>query len=194
MFVLRQQFEIRILEYLIQTYFKTIYILKHILGKANILWPGLSTPIIRGKELIEQQQLPEDPEREKKLIELRDKMGKFTRTKLSPIERGWSGAKLPGRSVGPPDPVGEETFEGFDTKVLELKTVFNMKGNLGRRRRQACMVVVGNSQGLAGFATAKAPDGKSVLRKAKNKAVQKLIHVDIFRGHTSKFCVCIKYV
>jgi small subunit ribosomal protein S5 len=32
-------------------------------GKANILWPGLSAPIIRGRELIQQQKLPEDPER-----------------------------------------------------------------------------------------------------------------------------------
>lgn len=32
-------------------------------GKANIQWPGLSAPIIRGRELVQQQQLPEDPER-----------------------------------------------------------------------------------------------------------------------------------
>lgn len=72
-----------------------------------MLWPGLSAPIIRGKELLEQQRLPDDPEREKKLIELRSKMGGFRRTRLSPIERGWTGAKLPGRSIGPPDPVAE---------------------------------------------------------------------------------------
>lgn len=80
-------------------------------GKANILWPGLSSPIIRGKELVEQQTLPEDPEREKKLIELRDKMGVSRRPKLSPYERGWSGARLPGRSIGPPDPVLEGTYD-----------------------------------------------------------------------------------
>lgn len=33
------------------------------MGKANIIWPGLNSPIIRGKELVQQQQLPEDPER-----------------------------------------------------------------------------------------------------------------------------------
>lgn len=32
-------------------------------GKANIVWPGLSSPIIRGKELVQQIQLPEDLER-----------------------------------------------------------------------------------------------------------------------------------
>ncbi|KAJ8977472.1 hypothetical protein NQ317_001754 [Molorchus minor] len=90
-------------------------------GKANIVWPGLSTPIIRGKELVEQQQLPEDPERETKLNQLRDQMGTVKRTKLSPIERGWSGTKMPGRSIGPPDPVGEDLFEGFDTKSLRTE-------------------------------------------------------------------------
>ena len=33
------------------------------IGKANIQWPGLSAPIIRGRELVQQQQLPEDTER-----------------------------------------------------------------------------------------------------------------------------------
>lgn len=79
-------------------------------GKANIVWPGLSAPIIRGKELVQQQQLPEDPERERKLIQLRDTMGTFRYGKLTPMERGWSGAKMPGRSIGPPDPIGEGNF------------------------------------------------------------------------------------
>lgn len=153
-------------------------------GKANIIWPGLSAPIIRGRELVEQQKLPEDPEREKKLIELRNTMGFFRFSKLSPIERGWSGAKMPGRSLGPPDPIGEDNFEGFDTKVLEFKTVFNMKGNFGRKRRLAVFVVTGNGKGLAGFAAGKGMESKTALRKAKNRAGQKLMHINIFRNHT----------
>ncbi|KAG5891649.1 hypothetical protein JTB14_020067 [Gonioctena quinquepunctata] len=153
-------------------------------GKANIVWPGLSAPIIRGKELVEQQQLPEDPEREQKLIALRDQMGKFKFQKLSPIERGWSGAKLPGRSIGPPDPVGEDTFDGFDTKVLQLKTVFNMKGNFGRKRRLSVLVVTGNGKGLGGFALGKGLEAKTAIRKAKNRSGQKLMHVKLFRDHT----------
>lgn len=76
-------------------------------GKTNMVWPGLTAPIIRGRELVEQQKLPPDEEREKRLIQLRDQMGTHRRIKLSPIERGWSGAKMPGRSIGPPDPIGE---------------------------------------------------------------------------------------
>ncbi|XP_019873591.1 28S ribosomal protein S5, mitochondrial [Aethina tumida] len=153
-------------------------------GKANIVWPGLSAPIIRGKELVTQHQLPEDPEREKKLNEIRNKMGTFKFAKLSPIERGWSGSKMPGRSIGPPDPIGEDTFDGFDTKVLELKTVFNMKGNFGRTRRLSVTTVTGNANGLAGFSMGKGLEAKTALRKSKNRAAQKLMHIKIFNNHT----------
>ena len=49
-------------------------------------------------------------------------MTKFRRFKLSPIERGWSGTKLPGRSLGPPDPVGEGTIKNnnLQKKLLEF--------------------------------------------------------------------------
>lgn len=153
-------------------------------GKANILWPGLNAPIIRGRELVQQQRLPEDPEREAKLRKIRDSMGNFRVFRMSPMDRGWSGNRMPGRSIGAPDPIGEDAFEGFDTKVLELKTVFIMKGNMGRKRRLSTMVVTGNGQGLAGFALGKAVETKAAIRKAKNRAGQKLMHVEICNGHT----------
>lgn len=73
-------------------------------------WPGLTTPIIQGKEIMERKQLPPDPDREAKLIKLRDNMGQFRPLRLSPLERGWSGTKMHGRSIGPPDPIGEGTI------------------------------------------------------------------------------------
>lgn len=153
-------------------------------GKANMVWPGLSAPIIRGKELVQQQKLPEDPDREQKLIEMRNAMGISKRLKLSPIERGWTGSKMPGRSIGPPDPVGDETFDDFDTRVLELKVVWNMKGSFGRTRRNAAIVVTGNKNGLAGFAMGRAQEPGNALRKAKNRAAQKLVHIKLFKNHT----------
>uniref|UniRef100_A0A182TS38 Small ribosomal subunit protein uS5m n=1 Tax=Anopheles melas TaxID=34690 RepID=A0A182TS38_9DIPT len=153
-------------------------------GKANIVWPGLSAPVIRGRELVQQQKLPEDKEREAKLRRIRDEMVNFKRLKLSPLERGWSGSKMPGRSIGPPDAVGEDEFIGFDTKCLELKAVVNMKGNHGRKRRVSAMVVTGNGNGLAGFGFGKAIEGRAALRQAKNRAGQKLMHFELCNGHT----------
>lgn len=154
------------------------------LGKANIQWPGLSAPIIRGRELVQRNQLPADPDREAKIIKMRDAMASKKFQKISTLDRGWSGNKMPGRSIGAPDQIGEDSFEGFDTKVIEFKQVFNMKGNLGRKRRLSAFVVTGNKNGLAGFASAKAVDGRAVLRKAKNRAAQKLMHIELCDGHT----------
>ncbi|XP_068619071.1 small ribosomal subunit protein uS5m [Battus philenor] len=154
------------------------------MGKVNMLWPGLSAPVIRGRELLKQQRLPDDPERMEKLIKLRDSMTRFRRLKLSPIERGWSGYRMPGRSIGPPDPVADEEFVGFDTKVLQLRSLLIMKGTLGRTRNFQAMVVTGNGKGLAGFGFGKAKEVTAALRKAKNRAGKKLMHFDICDGHT----------
>ncbi|XP_026743286.1 28S ribosomal protein S5, mitochondrial-like [Trichoplusia ni] len=153
-------------------------------GRSSMLWPGLSAPVIRGRELLKQQRLPDDPERLEKLIKIRDSMTKFRRLKLSPIERGWSGMKMPGRSLGPPDPVGEDHFTGFDTKVLQLRSLLIMKGSLGRTRNFQAMVVTGNGQGLAGFGLGRAKEMPAALRKARNRAGQKLMHFEIYNGHT----------
>lgn len=76
-----------------------------------MVWPGLNSPIIQGKELIKQRQLPDDPDFKTNLFKVKDMRSTFKQFKLSPLERGWTGAKMPGRRIGPPDPVGEGNFE-----------------------------------------------------------------------------------
>ncbi|XP_023307166.2 28S ribosomal protein S5, mitochondrial [Lucilia cuprina] len=153
-------------------------------GKKNILWPGLNSPIIRGKEIVQQQQLAKDTEREKNILKIRDAIGGFRVIKVSPVDRGWSGSKMPGRSIGPPDAIGDDTFDGFDTRVLENKIVFIMKGNMGRKRRFSVLSVTGNGKGLAGFATAKASEARTALRKSKNRAGQKLMRIELCDNRT----------
>lgn len=122
--------------------------------------------------------------RSEKLFKIRDSQRTAKRFKLPAEDRGWSGVKMPGRSVGEPDPIGDYEFEGFDSRVLELKLVVVMSGNLGRRRRQSAFVVTGNGNGMGGFAVGKAIDGKGAVRKAKNRAAQKLVDIPISEGHT----------
>ncbi|KAK7068008.1 28S ribosomal protein S5, mitochondrial [Halocaridina rubra] len=153
-------------------------------GYDNIQWPGLSAPILRGKELVQQQTLPRDEEREAKLLQIRNTMGQFRPMKIDPLERGWSGTRLPGRSIGPPDPIGEETFEGFDTKVLEFKSVTHMSGIFGRKKRFSMFVVTGNGNGLGGFALAKSTTMPGCHKKSRNKAGQRLIHFPRYNDHT----------
>ncbi|CAN8009749.1 unnamed protein product [Ixodes pacificus] len=153
-------------------------------GKVNMVWPGLNAPVVRGKEVVERVLLPPDKQREEKLLQLRNEMHGFRPLKLTPLERGWCGTRAPGRSIGPPDPVGDETFEKFDTIVVESRMVSRMTGNLGRTRRHKAVVVVGNKNGLIGFASGKAPDAKAALRMAKNRAIQRLRYIDRFEDHT----------
>ncbi|XP_068243205.1 small ribosomal subunit protein uS5m [Palaemon carinicauda] len=153
-------------------------------GSENIQWPGLSSPILRGKELVQQQKLPKDEEREAKLLKLRDNMGLFRPLRINPLERGWSGTKMPGRSIGPPDAIGEDTFEGFDTKVLEFKTVTHMSGVFGRKKRMSMFVVTGNGNGLGGFSLGKSNTVPGAMRRAKQRASQKLIYFERYNEHT----------
>ena len=50
-------------------------------------------------------------------------------------ERGWQGVKIGGQKLGPPDPIGEETFEDFESVCLELKTVAHGTATFGTVRR-----------------------------------------------------------
>ncbi|XP_067617165.1 small ribosomal subunit protein uS5m [Eurosta solidaginis] len=153
-------------------------------GKKAVLWPGLNAPIVRGKTLLQQEVLPEDNQKNANAADLRDSTSSYRMFKVNSLDRGWSGAKLPGRSIGPPDPIGDDCFDNFDTRVLENKIVFIMKGNMGRKRRYSVMSITGNGEGLAGFAIAKAPEVRTALRKSKNRAAQKVMKIELCDNHT----------
>ncbi|CAH0395789.1 unnamed protein product [Bemisia tabaci] len=154
-------------------------------GRANIVFPGLSSNIIQGKEIVRQHQLPKDPDFDAKLAKIRDTQSSSLKSnKLTPLERGYTGSKMPGRSIGPPDPIGEQEFEGFDVKVVELKPVSHMRATVGRFRRVSVTAVCGNKNGVAGFAQGKAVDGKTAMRKAKNRSGQRLMFIERYNDHT----------
>lgn len=68
-------------------------------------WPGLTSPIMRGTTVMKQQRLPDDPEREAKIIKMRDTRKIKGSRRVHPLERGWTSAKMGGKSIGLPDPV-----------------------------------------------------------------------------------------
>lgn len=67
-----------------------------------------------------------------------------------------------------------------------MKTVANMSSNLGRIRRFSVVAFTGNKDGLCGFAAAKSPEGRGAIRKAKNRAGQKLIWIERYNNHTGE--------
>ncbi|XP_077884229.1 small ribosomal subunit protein uS5m-like isoform X2 [Ictidomys tridecemlineatus] len=96
----------------------------------------------RSKE--EQEQVAAD------MLQQREEWDWKRRMKVK-RERGWSGNTWGGLSVGPPDPgPSGETYEDFDTRILEVRNVFNMTAKEGRKRSVHVLVAVGNGQGAAG--------------------------------------------
>ncbi|XP_062863146.1 28S ribosomal protein S5, mitochondrial [Trichomycterus rosablanca] len=155
-------------------------------GRGGFLWPGLNVPIIKSGTIqsfskrgeAEQQELRAELERQRDEWDRRRKM----RIKR---ERGWSGNCWGGISLGPPDPgPNGETYEDFDCRVIEVKSVFNMTAKEGRKRSISALIAVGNGNGAAGFALGKAADRTTALRKAKNRAMHYLYFIERFNNHT----------
>ncbi|CAK9808575.1 28S ribosomal protein S5, mitochondrial [Anthophora plagiata] len=156
-------------------------------GKVPVIFPGLNVPVVQGSVLIKQQVLSEEEGKSKLLGEsapIDTITSKPKRFKYPALKRGWTGGHPGGRKIGPPDPVVDEAFVGFETWILYYKLVSVMTSNMGRSKCARCMVITGNGKGLAGFAMLTGKDFKSCLITAKNKAGQRLIYIDRYNDHT----------
>ncbi|XP_042708653.1 small ribosomal subunit protein uS5m isoform X4 [Chrysemys picta bellii] len=155
-------------------------------GRSGFLWPGLNTPIMKSGvvQTIGQRDKEEQEKVQSEIIRKRDEWEKRRKTKVK-RERGWTGNSWGGISLGPPEPgPNGETYEDFDSRVIEVKHVFNMTAKEGRRRSVSALVVVGNGNGAAGFAVGKASDRMTALRKAKNRAIHYLHYVERYQNYT----------
>ncbi|XP_061053700.1 small ribosomal subunit protein uS5m-like [Eubalaena glacialis] len=155
-------------------------------GRCGFLWPGLNVPLMRNgavqtiaqRSKEEQEKVEADMVRQREEWDWKRKM-KFKR------ERGWSGNTWGGVSLGHPDPgPSGETYDDFDTRILEVRNVFNMTAKEGRKRSVRVLVAVGNGRGAAGFAIGKATERADAFRKAKNKAVHYLHYRERYEDHT----------
>uniref|UniRef100_A0A665TPL8 Small ribosomal subunit protein uS5m n=1 Tax=Echeneis naucrates TaxID=173247 RepID=A0A665TPL8_ECHNA len=155
-------------------------------GRGGFLWPGLNTPVVKGSiaQTMSRRSEAEQQEVQAEMVRQRDEWEKRRKMKVK-RERGWTGSSWGGLSLGPPDPgPNGETYEDFDSRVIEVKSVFNMTAKEGRKRSISCLVAVGNGNGAAGFALGKAADRTTALRKAKNRAIHYLYYIDRYNNHT----------
>ncbi|XP_015998371.1 28S ribosomal protein S5, mitochondrial isoform X2 [Rousettus aegyptiacus] len=155
-------------------------------GRSGFLWPGLNVPLMRdgAVQAIAQRSKEEQEKVEADMIQQRDEWDRKKKMKVK-RERGWSGNTWGGVSLGPPDPgPNGETYDDFDTRILEVRNVFNMTAKEGRKRSVRVLVAVGNGKGAAGFAVGKATERMDAFRKAKNRAVHYLHYVERYEGHT----------
>uniref|UniRef100_A0A4W4DWC0 Small ribosomal subunit protein uS5m n=1 Tax=Electrophorus electricus TaxID=8005 RepID=A0A4W4DWC0_ELEEL len=155
-------------------------------GRGGYLWPGLNAPVVKDGTLQSFSRRGE-AEQEEKRAELERQREEWDRKRKIKVkrERGWTGNSWGGISLGTPDPgPNGETYEDFDSRVIEVKSVFNMTAKEGRKRSVSCLVAVGNGNGAAGFALGKAADRITALRKAKNRAIHYLYYIERYNNHT----------
>ncbi|ELU12582.1 hypothetical protein CAPTEDRAFT_156921 [Capitella teleta] len=162
-------------------------------GRDNILWPGLNTPVLKHSVINKISQVPVNPERDERLAKIREQHSGFKRSAPPPLVRGWTGARMGGKSIGQPEAVGDYEFEGFDSRVLEIRMVANMTGTIGRKRRFSSFICVGNGNGIAGFGSGKSKNMAAAMRVGKNRAAQNLMYIPLFEGHTVYHDMFVKY-
>lgn len=71
----------------------------------------------------------------------------------------------------------------FDSVVIEVRRVANQT-SAGKKRSIRAIVVVGNKNGVIGYAVGKSPEIHGAINKAKNKAALQLQYIDRCDGHT----------
>ncbi|XP_005068647.1 28S ribosomal protein S5, mitochondrial [Mesocricetus auratus] len=164
-------------------------------GRSGFLWPGLNVPLMRSGvvQTIGQRSKEEQEKVEADMTQQREEWERRRKIKVK-RERGWSGNSWGGVSIGPPNqgPNGE-TYEDFDTRVLEVRNVFNMTAKEGRKKSVRVLVAVGNGNGVAGFAVGKAADRADALRKAKNRAIHYLHYIELYEGHTIYHDISLRF-
>ncbi|XP_013388566.1 putative 28S ribosomal protein S5, mitochondrial [Lingula anatina] len=104
--------------------------------------------------------------------------------KLSPLERGWVGSRILGRTIGPPLGKDGVPFEGFDTRIIEFKMTATMTGTMGRKMTYSCFVVTGNRNGVAGYGLGKGETPYKAAIKARDKAGRTLWYFERLENHT----------
>ncbi|CAF1118672.1 unnamed protein product [Rotaria sordida] len=153
-------------------------------GKANMQWPGLNAPVVQGRDIVPIVEKPSDPMYQQRLLDVRNRLDRFRRLSIPPNERGFTGGSPAGKSLGQPDPINEITFEDFDSRLVEFKTLQRTIGKIGRKKFTSAFVAVGNGKGLVGYGKALTQDAQHSLRKAKLTASRQLLYIPICDGHT----------
>jgi len=166
-------------------------------GKAKISWPGLTTNSLvkqsgdKKMEAAEIGKISDSDYQEYWDEMLRDQQYQQSKRMRSgmpnPLERGWTAAKPGGRRFGPPKSLeADRGFEGFESILLQYKTLNKMTGNLGRVKRHSILMVTGNGNGTVGFTLkpGKYGKGRKNFIKATNKAGLNLVTIDRFENRT----------
>lgn len=153
-------------------------------GKKKLVLGGLNTRVNVGSKVTDVEDAGENENYLEELRDVRKKLDAYRKRRDHPMQRGWSGRKMRGKHAGPPDPKDDIPFENFKSIIIESRMRIYMDSLFGRSKKQIVTVVCGNGNGLAGFGKASGKDPRNVVRQARNKAGQFMVHVPRFDNHT----------
>ena len=167
-------------------------------GRKGIQLPGLNVKVYEKSVANKIRILQDNQNYESDLQSMRSDLGVRTKQKIHPLERGFSGTTLVGRSIGIPDDLKDE-LKDFDVKIIQYRSKPIMVENIGRTRISYALVVCGNKNGLVGFAKAKSRDMKKSSHLARIRSFKRLRYIqldgktiihDFFSsfGHTTIVC------
>ena len=133
-------------------------------GRERIRFPGLSAHATnRAKEKHEIGRIDEEEHKNyvDGLKELQAKsLGTKRKRRQTPLERGWTGSSPQGRKFGQPISTNPEMkFENFESILISYRNQVSMTGVFGRVRSLKLIMVTGNKNGTAGFASTQAAFG-----------------------------------
>ena len=180
-------------------------------GKDNIRWGGFSHPLsatptaryrygtswLKNDNFgIHRLEESEETPYEGSVLELRQVEGPAPRPKIYTrfgwTRKGWTGRSWNGRCVGPPELPNGTVRTDFSSVVIEMKRVANQT-RAGKKRTVSCLVVIGNGNGVAGFAVGRGEEMLTAIRKAKNRAVNSLQFIPRYDNRTIYHNVKVKY-
>ena len=150
-------------------------------GQIKMVWPGLNTSVLRGRQMVQQERLKvedEDPNLAVKAV----KDTVMLRRRLHPLDRGFTSVNICGRNLKNTTNI---TFhEDFDYRVLDARSVCHMTRMFGRLERSSTLVACGNGNGVVGIGSGKAALRLQSVEKASNKAIKKLLFIERHNNHT----------
>ncbi len=99
-------------------------------GKLQVEWPGLNTDVLdRGEKITQVRAINVvgiDEDREKKLVEIRNRMDKFKSITIPPHDRGFTGSSMKGKSVGQPVSYDDGCASSFFAKPHSLIDIIRL--------------------------------------------------------------------
>lgn len=155
-------------------------------GPLSIIWPGLNSHVIKGKETVEIKEAPkQDNSFEQNLTEIRNQLDTYVKVRVNPLSRGWSGGSprgtwTRGKDIYP----DKEALHDFVCTIIESKLKMTPRAGKGKVPNLRNLAIIGNQNGIVGLGKANADNMRDSITLSYADAMRNCIAVPICDGHT----------